>query len=131
MLGWFCLFCYFYILKLTREYGDELGSKSSNAPLWRVTWKPWRDSLSLRRRYLYVIENFLISLSSMCTCISLVLSPLVCSPNKIKLKKTSQSFLKILLRLSSLGQWHKCWKWQIWEFLQRKTWGCSQLLVTL
>ena len=76
---------------------DELGLKSPNGPFLSVTGKSWRTFLSCRPCHVFFIELriFSFSLPPMRKCISLLFSPLLYSPNRIKLKKKPNFFFKV------------------------------------
>lgn len=83
-------------LDLNVKYGIDSGQIALMVPCLRVIIKYWRASLNFKFWHvlsLYYYDFFFES--SMCTCNSLLLLPLVYSSNKIKLKKT-QFFLKLL-----------------------------------
>jgi hypothetical protein len=116
------------------KYGDEVGSKCHNCPLFECKLMSRRASLGFTNMFLSLYNKescHFIFWGHMWAHVSSCSSHTCDSPNGIKLMERTQNFHKVLLSWKRekglslpallLGLWHKCWKWQIWEILQ-ETW---------
>lgn len=120
-------------LKLTKKYGDQLGSNCLDVRLFEGDKKVLEGFFELwTLTWLIFIQLriFSFSLLFVDTCISFLLSSLVYSSNEITLKK-ELNFLKVFLRWNRakwlfflvliINHWHKYWSGKHGRFNQ-KTW---------
>lgn len=87
-------------IESTVKYVNEMGLKCPNGSLFECNQKVLKGFFELWASTCFSLfiqlRIFSFSLPPMWTYIFLLLSPLVCSPNKIQLKKRTQRFFKII-----------------------------------